>query len=91
METYTEIVKEKLKGCGKKFTWAKCEKHICGEDLILPSRTILKGYYLCPICKATLSGMQTAIKSELEFLEERLEDTSFQAVHETRFKERIKI
>jgi len=56
MKTHTEIVKEKLKGCGKERTRDLFVKITCDKK------------DLCPTCKATLSGMQTAIKYDLEFI-----------------------
>lgn len=41
---------KEMKGCGERFTWARCERHTCGEDLILPSGKRKKNYYLCAEC-----------------------------------------
>lgn len=38
-------------GCGKMFWWAECERHICGENFILPSGKKKRNYYLCRECK----------------------------------------
>ncbi len=59
--THTEIVKEKLKGCGEEIIHIVMGIIYCGNLFA----NIL---HLCPTCKANLSGMQTAIKSELEWL-----------------------
>lgn len=64
MKTITEQVKGILRGCRKEFddeenfylSWN------CGDIRNKNNK------YLCPTCKSNLSGMQTMIKSELEFL-----------------------
>ena len=68
--TQTEIIKEKLKGCEKLCYDKEIVKRdiICGQKYQLKKRGRIRTW-LCEECKATLSGMQTAIKSELEFLE----------------------
>lgn len=43
-----------MKGCGIRFIWAKCERHTCGEDLILPSGKKKRNYYLCKNCSPNL-------------------------------------
>lgn len=60
----TEIVKARLKGCGigTNYLYAK-DKLRCGY--MFPDKSL----FLCPTCKATLTGMETIIKESLEFLE----------------------
>ncbi len=65
MKTHKEIIKEKLKGCGKETFHSEDgydTKEFCGEN------------GLCPTCKLFLSGFKTALENELEFLEEFAEN-----------------
>lgn len=62
-----KMSKEQI-GCGKKFNWAKCEKHICGEEEIY-------GYkYLCPECKVKAME-EYCIKDEIRFLKKLIKSS----------------
>lgn len=69
MKTQTEIVKERLKGCGEEIVIGRQGrakvKTTCGYE---PIKQISGKIYYCSICKAIFKGMQITIKSELEDL-----------------------